>query len=61
MANYDRSVVVNPTTLRVFLKRPQANFMPSVLGRTYLGIVSKAWAEKTRRHAEVAERGGLTS
>lgn len=46
MANYDRSVVVNPTTIRVFLKRPQANFLTSVVGRTYLGIVSKAWAEK---------------
>jgi peptide/nickel transport system substrate-binding protein len=46
MANYDRSEVVNPTTIKVFLKRPQTNFLPSVVGRTYLGIVSKAAAEK---------------
>ena len=46
MANYDRSVVVNPTTIRVFLKKPQTNFLPSVVGRTYLGIVSRAAAEK---------------
>jgi peptide/nickel transport system substrate-binding protein len=46
MANYDRSTVLNPTTVEVLLKRPQTNFLPSVVGRTYVAIVSKAAAER---------------
>lgn len=46
MANYDRAEVVDESTVGVFLKKPQANFLPSAVGRDYLSIVPKAYIEK---------------
>jgi peptide/nickel transport system substrate-binding protein len=46
MANYQRSVITGPSTVEVVLQRPQANFLPSAMGRDYLGIVPKAYVEK---------------
>lgn len=46
LANYDKSEVPDEHTIVVRLKKPQTNFLPSVVGRTYLAIVSKAAAEK---------------
>lgn len=46
MANYDRSELVDKSTVRVFLKQPQANFLASAVGRDYLSIVPKAYVEK---------------
>jgi peptide/nickel transport system substrate-binding protein len=46
MARYDHSEVIDSHTIKVFLKSPQTNFLPSVVGRTYLDIVPKAYIEK---------------
>lgn len=46
LANYDKSEVTDEHTIVVHLKKAQTNFLPSVVGRTYLAIVSKAAAEK---------------
>jgi peptide/nickel transport system substrate-binding protein len=46
MANYGGAEVVNPSTVRVVLRVAQANFLPSVVGRTYLAIVPRAYVEK---------------
>jgi peptide/nickel transport system substrate-binding protein len=40
MVSYDHSEVVGPYTIKIYLQKRQVNFLQSVLGRTYLGIVS---------------------
>lgn len=46
MANYDGSEVNGPHDIRVKLKQVQPNFLVSVIGRTYFGIISKTYIEK---------------
>src|SRR5581483_7834240 len=46
MIAYDHTEVVDDLTARVYLKEPQANFLPSVVGRTQLAIVSPRAVER---------------
>ncbi len=46
LSEYDHTEVVDDLTAKIYLQHPQANFLQSVAGRTYLGIVSPSAVER---------------